>query len=220
MYILAADDENGALDELVNELHKVFPQANIHGETNPLQAAEWAEKLADKQQKLDYAFLDIRMNGMNGLELAGRIKTLHPDAALIFCTAYDQYAFQAFGLYAKGYLLKPISAVDIIENLNHMVRGWRESVTPLAKDVRIQTFGHFEVFVDGQPVRFEREKAKELLAYLVDRRGASVTTEQIASVLWEERNYDRSLKNQVTAIVATLKKTLQAVGAEHILVKS
>jgi two-component SAPR family response regulator len=67
---------------------------------------------------------------------------------------------------------------------------------------------------------FEREKAKELLAYLVDRHGASVTTEQIAAVLWENRNYDRSLKNQVTSTVASLKKTLQAVDSGHILVKT
>lgn len=220
MYILAADDEQGALDELVYALEKVFPKAVIHVETKPLDALRWSEELTNKGEKLDYAFLDIRMGGMDGLELARRLKILQPDTMLVFYTAYNQYAIDAFGLFAKGYLMKPICADDITEMLDKMVVGWRDAATNLTKDIRVQTFGHFEVFVDGQRLAFEREKAKELLAYLVDRHGASVTTEQIAAVLWEDRNYDRSLKNQVTSTVASLKKTLQAVDSGHILVKT
>lgn len=164
--------------------------------------------------------MDIRMRGMNGLELARQIKTVHPQAVLIFCTAYTEYAFDAVGLFAKGYLMKPISAEDIIRTLDEMVHDWRKAATTLARDVRIQTFGHFEVFVDNQQMMFEREKAKELLAYLVDRHGASITTEQIATVLWEDRPYERTMKNYVSTIVASLRNTLRTAGIDDILVKS
>lgn len=220
MNILAVDDEQIMLSELGTELQKVFPNANIHEEMNSVAAVEWVKQLAEENNSLDYAFLDIRMRGMNGLELARQIKTVHPQTVLIFCTAYTEYAFDAVSLFAKGYLMKPISAEDIIRTLDEMVYDWRKTATTLARDVRIQTFGHFEVFVDSQPLMFEREKAKELLAYLVDRHGASITTEQIATVLWEDRPYDRTMKNYVSTIVASLRNTLRTAGIDDILVKS
>lgn len=220
MNILAIDDERIMLNELTCELQKVFPDAHIQSERNPQTALAWVKSLQEEGQKLDYAFMDIRMNGMSGLELARQIKACFPQTILIFCTAYTEYAFDAVGMYAKGYLMKPISAEDIIRTLDEMVHDWKKEATKLDKDIRVQTFGHFEVFVDGQPLVFEREKAKELLAYLVDRHGASLTTEQIASVLWEDRPYDRTMKNYVSTILASLRSTLKAVGAEDIIIKS
>lgn len=220
MNIIAVDDEQIMLSELVTELKKVFPDADIHETTDAVAAAEWANKLSENNVTLDYAFLDIRMRRMNGLELARQIKTLHPHAVLIFCTAYTEYAFDAVSLFAKGYLMKPIDAEDIIRTLDEMVYDWRKTATSLTRDVRVQTFGHFEVFVDEQQLMFEREKAKELLAYLVDRHGASITTEQIAAVLWEDRPYDRTLKNYVSTIVTSLRNTLRMAGIDDILVKS
>ena len=64
------------------------------------------------------------------------------------------------------------------------------------------------------------EKAKELLAYLIDRYGSSVTTEQIAVVLWEDRPYDRTLKNYVATVVKALRNALGDAGVEDILIKT
>ena len=220
MYVLAVDDERNMLDELVTELQKVFPQGQIHGEMEALAAAEWVQSLWEERQTLEYVFLDIHMGGMNGLELARQIKTFHPDAKLIFCTAYTEYAFDAVRMFAKGYLLKPVSAEDIIRTLDEMVYDWRKKKNELPQDIRMHTFGHFEIFVGDRPLTFEREKAKELLAYLVDRHGAAVTTEQIAVALWENRPYDRTLKNYVATIVKSLRKSLSAAGVEDILIKT
>ena len=220
MYILAADDERIMLKELITELKQVFPNGDIQGFQEPLEAEAWAMELAREGKKLDYAFLDIRMRGMNGIELARRLKLLHPGTVLIFCTAYTEYAFDAVGMYAKGYLMKPISAQNIIRTLDEMVYDWRKSQEVQVERFWIKTFGNFEVFVDGQPLVFEREKAKEMLAYLVDRSGASVTTEQLAVVLWEDRAYDRTLKNYVSTVLGSLRKTLRKVGKEDILIKT
>lgn len=218
--ILAVDDERIMLKELMTELRQVFPGGQIEGVQDPFKAVQWAEQLVQEGSALDYAFLDIRMRGMNGLELAKRLKELHPRTILVFCTAYTEYAFEAVGMYAKGYLMKPISADDIIRTLDEMVYDWRKDISTETPDVWVQTFGHFEVFVNGQPLTFEREKAKELLAYLIDRHGSSVTTEQIAAVLWEDRPYDRRLKNYVSTILGTLRNTLRRVGKEDILIKT
>ena len=219
MYILALDDEQYALDSLVEELKLVFPKAEIQEETKASSAISRAKELADRGVELSYAFLDIQLRGMSGLEVAAQLKMLHPRVVLFFCTAHSQYAFDAFGLCAKGYLLKPIRAQEIERVLDEMVLDWRDSPSLLQKDIRIQTFGNFGVFVDNTLLAFEREKAKELMAYLVDRRGSPVTTAQIATVLWEEV-YDRKLKNKTTAIISSLRSTLKVAGIESILIKT
>lgn len=220
MYILATDDERIMLKELTTELRQVFPNAQIQGFQEPLEAEQWAAKLAEEGEELAYAFLDIRMRGMNGIELARRLKLLHPGTILVFCTAYTEYAFEAVGMYAKGYLMKPISAESIVRTLDEMVYDWRKSNEIREDTFWVKTFGNFEVFVNGQPLVFEREKAKEMLAYLIDRAGSSVTTEQLAVVLWEDRIYDRTLKNYVSTILGSLRKTLRQVGKEDILIKT
>lgn len=52
--------------------------------------------------------------------------------------------------------------------------------------IEIRTFGYFDMFVDGRPIAFRSEKAKELLALLVDRRGGFVTSADIITALWED----------------------------------
>lgn len=220
MYILALDDEQYALEALAQELELVFPNAEIREETKASLAIAWAKSLADGGEKLSYAFLDIQMRGMNGLEIARQLKVLHPGVILFFCTAYSEYAFEAFGLYAKGYLLKPVLAKDIEHVLDEMVTDWRLAGNALPHSIRIQTFGSFGVFLNDSILTFEREKAKELLAYLVDRHGSPVTTEQIAMVLWEDEPYDRKLKNKTTTIISSLRSTLREYGVEDILIKT
>lgn len=220
MYVLAVDDERIMLKELTIELGQVFPNADIQGFQDPMEAEQWASDLAQEGKSLDYAFLDIRMRGMSGIELARRLKKLHPGTVLIFCTAYTEYAFDAVGMYAKGYLMKPISAKNIVRTLDEMVYDWRKSLDVQNQSFWIKTFGNFEVFVDGEPLVFEREKAKEMLAFLVDRAGATVTTEQLAVVLWEDRPYDKTLKNYVSTVLGSLRRTLHKVGKEDILIKT
>ena len=220
MYILAVDDERPALESLANELKTVFPDDTIHSERKPSAAMEWVKALNISGEQLSYAFLDIQMSGMSGLELARQLKEQFPKLTLIFCTAYSEYAFDAFGVFAKGYLLKPVRAEDIRRVVNEIETGWRAEPSPSANEVRVQTFGNFEVFVNGKMLTFEREKSKELLAFLVDRHGASVTTKQIAAILWEDVPYDVNVKNMTTTIVASLRKTLNSAGIGDILIKS
>ena len=220
MYILAVDDERLALDNLAMELNIVFPTAYIRCESKPQDALEWAESLKNKEEELRYAFLDIEMGTLSGLELARMLKQIFPNVIISFCTAYSQYALEAYGLYAKGYLLKPVSAKRIEEMLDEMVTVWRTEADKADPTIKVQTFGNFEVFVDDKILKFEREKAKELFAYLVDRHGSTVTTKEIALILYEDLEYDAKTKNVVTKIVSTLRNSLKKAGIEDILVKT
>lgn len=83
--------------------------------------------------------------------------------------------------------------------------------------LKVQTFGNFEVFYRGVPIFFGRSKAKELLAYLIDRRGATVTTAEACAVLWEDKEYNFSLQRQFQTIVSDLMKSLKRHKCDHFI---
>lgn len=209
MRFLAADDEPLMLNGLVSVLHELRPEADILSFTRPDEALE-----AAKKQSVDAAFLDIRMGGMTGLQLAARLKKIKPDIHIIFVTGYSEYAVEAFALHATGYLCKPVEKEDVERELTFLYGEPNKQTR-----IKVQTFGGFELFVDGQPVKFERTKAKELLAYLVDHRGASVTTGEAYAALFEDAESTTSGKAYLRIITKSLKTALQKVGAEEILVK-
>ena len=144
MNIIAVDDEMLVLNVLSGELKKVFPSDEIYSYRKPTEVLELADKLKDEGEDISYAFLDIKMRGMTGLELARRLKIIHPNMNLFFCTAHSEYAIDAFGLYAKGYLMKPITAEKIEKALSETIPEWKKAPTHLDRDVRVQTFGNFE----------------------------------------------------------------------------
>ena len=224
MQILAVDDERLELNALTRTLKEVFPDDAIAGFQKTGEVLSFLETCRREQISVDYAFLDIKLRGMTGIELAKLIKESFPETKILFCTAYSEYAFEAYRVYALGYLLKPVKADDIRETLRNMDKSWMEETTTQKlssqKTVKVQTFGNFEVFVDGRPMSFERAKEKELFAYLVDRRGASVTTAEIAGILFEDREYDRNLKSQTNVIMNSLKADMKKEGIEDLYLKT
>jgi two-component SAPR family response regulator len=83
----------------------------------------------------------------------------------------------------------------------------------------VQTFGNFDVFYDDKPLYFSRSKAKEIFAYLIDRNGAYVTISEIAATLWEGREYDKSLPDQIRVNIASMQKTFKENCVENIIIK-
>ncbi|MBI2313621.1 MAG: response regulator transcription factor [Betaproteobacteria bacterium] len=95
------------------------------------EAANGAAALALLQSvAADVVLLDIRMPGMDGLELAQHLRKLDEPPAVIFTTAYDAYAIKAFEVHAVDYLLKPIRLGRLFDALNRA-----RAITPLRLDV-------------------------------------------------------------------------------------
>ncbi|MBR4016778.1 MAG: response regulator [Oscillospiraceae bacterium] len=163
-----------------------------------------------KENPADVAFLDINMRGMGGLALAEKIIGFCPDCKIVFCTGYEEYAIQAFKLHATGYLMKPVSAKDVQEEIDN-IKGIRQSQKPLT----VKCFGTFEVFAKGEKLTFKRSKTKELFAFLVDRNGAGVTVAEIGVALWEN-NEDQKNHNYIHQLFHDLRQSLETVGAEEI----
>lgn len=113
--ILLVDDEPLARDRLRTLLGDIAAQCpvDIVGEAaNGLQALETLH-----EQTADVVLADIRMPGMDGIELAAHLGRLEKPPAVIFTTAYDNYAVQAFDLNAVDYLLKPVRAQRLLAAL-------------------------------------------------------------------------------------------------------
>jgi two-component SAPR family response regulator len=162
-----------------------------------------------KNEKCDVAFLDIEMKGMNGVELARELKKINPDINIIFSTGFGTYRDVAFDLHASGYLIKPITAESIKRELDNLRRPVAEP-----KRLKVNTFGNFEVLFNGLPIVFKYQKSKELLAYLIDRRGAMCSTGELMAVLFED---DGDHKVYYHKIRSDLIDSLEAVNCGNVI---
>ncbi len=212
MIIYAADDEQLLLDDLNESIMAAAPYAELFSFTG---ASKLLAYLRSGAHKPDVAFLDIEMPGMTGLELAQYIKETAPNVNIIFVTEFSQYALEALALRPSGYVMKPATKEKIAAELDNL-RNPPERTVP-AKKIRVQCFGDFEIFVDDVPVAFTRAKSKELLAYLIDRRGARCTANKQADILWDDGIYDRSRQKQLSTFRSDMIKSLRSAGADSII---
>lgn len=212
MKTLIVDDMQLATEALQQIMQTIDPT----GEHTTMQRAADAMEYIERNVP-DVAFLDIEMPGTNGLTLARHIRERSCGITnIVFVTGHAEYALDAHSLFASGYLLKPTterSVRQVLENLRHPVATGHDG------RLYVQCFGDFEVFKNGKPLHFGRSKAKEMLAYLIDRRGAVCTSGELMSVLWEDRENSLSLQNQLRNVLAELKRSLAAVGEEGLLLR-
>ncbi|MCS6947237.1 MAG: LytTR family DNA-binding domain-containing protein [Steroidobacteraceae bacterium] len=103
--VLIVDDEAPARERLRSLLEQIGGVTVVGEAAQGDIAVEMADELAP-----DIVLMDVRMPGMDGLEAARRIKEFNEPPAVIFTTAYDEYALNAFETQAAGYLLKPVRA--------------------------------------------------------------------------------------------------------------
>ena len=85
------------------------------------------------------------------------------------------------------------------------------------KRVVIQTFGYFNVLIDGRPVAFQHEKSKELMALLVDREGKFVSSSEIISCLWEDEPVNDNTRSRCRKASFYLRETLAEYGLEDLI---
>ncbi len=111
-----AEDEVLLRDELVQQLRAAWPELQIVAACEDGGAA----LEAIDQHKPDVAFLDIRMPGLTGLEVAAALESCSPRTQVVFVTAYDQYAIDAFDRGAVDYLQKPVTPARLAATVQRL----------------------------------------------------------------------------------------------------
>ena len=112
MKILIVDDEQLARERLHDLLQDATQDLELRQAENGLACLDIA-----RNEHIDIVLLDIRMPGMDGLETAYHLARLEPPPAIIFTTAYQDHAIDAFNANAVDYLLKPIRRERLLESL-------------------------------------------------------------------------------------------------------
>ncbi|HUE48536.1 MAG TPA: LytTR family DNA-binding domain-containing protein [Steroidobacteraceae bacterium] len=127
MKVLIVDDEPPARERLRSLLAEIA-DVEVVGE-----AVNGHEALKETHDRApDVVLLDVRMPGMDGLEAARHLNVLEEPPAVIFTTAYDQYAVEAFDANAVGYLLKPVRKEQLAASLARAGRLTRAQLQRLA----------------------------------------------------------------------------------------
>ncbi|MBB6669611.1 response regulator [Cohnella nanjingensis] len=217
IHIAAVDDELPALKR-VEKLLETIGDVQVGGLFD--SARDFLEQALTKPDPIDLVLLDMEMPGIHGLELARRLRAFRPEIQIVFLTAYEEYARDAFDVEALDYLLKPITKEDLEKTLSRYARRiGRGAAEPAVSEpgLSIRSFGPFAVATaQGEPVRFRNSKGRELLAYLHHHRGRPVSKAQILEDIWYGGDIERT---QVTlhSTVYQLRKDLEASGLTDVI---
>lgn len=207
------DDEKLCIDDLAWMLSQ-YPDITVTGTfTDPLTAFSAMQK-----DRPDIVFLDIDMPRMHGLELTGKIQARYGAVMIVFVTAHAQYALEAFKAYPMDFLLKPVD-----DRLQDTVAHLRRQYALLHPDEKAQTgltlrcFGAFEV-CSATTIHFATRRAKELLLYLISRRGASATPGEIVDALFDGVD-DRNTRGNLYVTLSRLKTFLECLDPSKGLIR-
>jgi two-component SAPR family response regulator len=211
MRVLVIDSSTKDRDSLEKIIRKVVPENELD-----IKLCDCAEIALDHivYNLVDVVFLEIEIPDMNGIQVGSIINEIHPMANIIYATNTSDYALEAIRTRCSGYIVKSNSFEDRVKE---EIKNLRHPVVPTKDRVFAQTFGHFELFVDGRALKFASEKSKEILAYLIDRKGSVMKNVEIADVVWSNNTNTTSLRTQFAKAKSKLMKALRNAGIEDVL---
>jgi DNA-binding LytR/AlgR family response regulator len=175
--VLVVDDEQPARDELAFQLGQIEEVGEV------LDAADATECLRLLESAdVDAVFVDVRMPGLDGLELARIVRLLARPPLLVFVTAFDSYAVEAFGLAAVDYLLKPVRSERLRATVKRLLESGRGETAAGAGHANEDAIG------DRLPVL---ARGRIVLVNVADIRVAVVAGERITVHTGEGRFHAR-----------------------------
>ncbi|WP_336745688.1 response regulator [Paenibacillus sp. y28] len=220
MKALLVDDEHLALQQLKHMLEQEIGGVQVVGMfSDPTKVHE-----AVRQLQPDVVFLDIHMPGIQGLQLGELLQASYPAVEVVFVTGYDQYALQAFELYALDYIMKPVQLDRLQKTLQRLTD---KMGAPAAADQNTEAaiiccFKHLRYKMPGeepQPLKWRTSKARELFAFLLHNRNRTMDREVLIELLWPSFDVMRAAQQLYTAIYH-IRQTLKGCGLDMISITS
>ena len=211
MTILLVERDAAALKRLSGLVASLAGDGVLLGFTGSLEALAGA-----RQREIDVAFLAADMPELSGLDLGRYLKDMYPLINLVFLSDGPAHALEALELHASGYIVNPPTEEALrreLEDLRH------PAARNAGQRVFAQTFGNFELFVDGQPVAFKYTRTKEIVALLVNNRGAQTTNGEIIASLWEDDGDPEKKQSYLSNLRQDLQNTMTKLKLNGIIVK-
>lgn len=178
--------------------------------TNPYEAFENINML-----KPDVLFLDIEMPEMSGLELAEKVYASGYECEVVFVTAYNEYAIEAFAVNAIDYLLKPISIKDINRSLERVKKRKTTILNNIIrnenKKIKVSLFGKISLYIgdEKKPIHWTTSKSAEIFAFmLLQKGGKEVSKWKLMDEIWPDKNTEKASIN-LRSTICRLNKTLR-----------
>lgn len=185
---IIVDDEQYVLEEIAETI-KDFKEIQIIETTNnPKQALEFIKK-----NEVQLAFLDIEMPEINGLVLAEKILNVKSDIEIVFITAYNHYACDAFEANAIDYVLKPIKKERLVKTLNKILKVIEVKHVECKPVLKVKAFKKFRAFVNEELIKWRTAKDGELLAYLIENVNIPIHKEKLAEEMWNQVDVKNAL---------------------------
>ncbi|MBO6284665.1 MAG: response regulator [Pseudobutyrivibrio sp.] len=211
MKVMLVDDDKKCLAQLEKITKELLPKAEIISFDDPLNALAKA-----RTEEIDLSFVDTDMPDLSGIELGIYLKELNPFMNIIFSSETKEFGFDAMQIHASGYMLRPVTTGKVQGELAEL--RYAEKYND-HKRVFAQTFGNFELFVDGKPVEFKYSRTKEIVAILINNRGAQTTNGEIIANLWEDDGDPAKKQSYLSNLRQDLQNTFTKLKLDGIILK-
>lgn len=217
MKAICIDDEQLALDYLERQINKLDDIEVVGKYINPMEG-----KAEIASQDVDLIFLDIQLPGMNGIELAEEIIKEKPDIMIVFVTAYDKFAVEAFELNAMDYLVKPVTlerlkiAIERVRKQLNVEKIMNNRHTEVLR-VKVSNYLAFEETENHfKPIQWRTAKTQELFIYLLQNNGNLVEKSTLMELLWEVNEVDKGYSLLYTTVY-NVRKALKPFHDHFVL---
>ncbi|SEO56170.1 Two-component response regulator, SAPR family, consists of REC, wHTH and BTAD domains [Amphibacillus marinus] len=206
MNAILVDDEPLALDYLATLLEQTSDIKILHKLTRASVALEVVNS-----ESIDLVFLDIDMPDMNGVELAEQLVAVNPTISVIFVTAYNEFAIDAFEVNALDYLLKPINRERLAKTIDRISRYQKLHVIHNSEEtLKISVTNCLTLQIGSgskNSPSWRTMKTRELFLYLLHKKDKLVKREEIIDLLWANLTFEKAV-NQLYTAIYHIRKTL------------
>ncbi|NOU62560.1 response regulator [Paenibacillus sp. LMG 31461] len=186
-----------------------------------------AEEVLDfvRNGDVDLAFLDIKIDAEDGLELARRLRSLRAELGIVFITSHSEFALHAYDVYPLDYMVKPISRNRLAQTIAQATSRQSASSDDDAGDLilprlAVRGMGCLEASSkQAGAVKWISKKSMELFAYLLVNRGRSVTKIRILEDIFPERPL-KNAETYLNTVVYQLRKALSPHGFKEMIISA
>jgi two-component system, LytTR family, response regulator len=208
------DDEIKAVERINEILTEDGRFDDIISFTQGLEALNYC-----KNQDVDIVFLDIDMPDMDGISFGRAIFKEKPQIIIVYVTAYDEYTMEAYNNFAFGYLLKPVSKMDIHSVIDLFFLRIQQNDLHNKNNalIQVQMHGDKNILYRNERIIFRTKKAEEMMYLLLHHLGEALTIDYICECLWPYEDYDKQKKYFHTHLY-NLRKAFEAKGLNEVII--